>query len=219
MLNVTSISVAGGAQGVGVAQTERSGASLGCELRFERSGADRFGTAFTVRFRDGATQTHSETFAVDAVKPSISFDSVRLAASPAGQLLVIAVQAADDVDLSFVEVSATALRASDLRSVGGIVDNARSSAFAATEGRTRIYPSVHGQHLFELALPVKGGLSAAEIAHNGLVLIDASAVDASGNQASFSKLAFTGQDVVETVTAISAVPERIVFTSLIETAI
>src|SRR5439155_2820972 len=111
------------------------------------------------------------------------------------------VHAADDVDISYLRFSVTGLRASDLRAAGGILDAARASAFATTDGTAVLYPTSEGQTTFALPLPVASALSAAEIAHNGVVVADITAVDSSGNEATTSKVAFTGSDVVETASA------------------
>lgn len=44
------------------------------------------------------------------------------------------------------------------------------------------------------------------------------AVDASGNQKSFSTIAFTGDNVDEVANSLVASPSRIIFTNLLETA-
>ncbi|HJK91330.1 MAG TPA: Ig-like domain-containing protein, partial [Polyangiaceae bacterium LLY-WYZ-15_(1-7)] len=167
---------------------------------------------------DGTTETHVETFAFERTAPSLVFEGVRLASFDGAQHLVVTVQASDDVDLSYVALSAVGLRASDLRREGGIVEAARRTAFADTGGFERVFPDSDDQRSFELALPVTTPLGPAEIASNGLVLVEALAVDASGNQASLSEIAFTGGDVEEEALGLSVRPERIVFTTLLESA-
>ncbi|MBK6810765.1 MAG: hypothetical protein IPG81_18075 [Sandaracinaceae bacterium] len=103
----------------------------------------------------------------------------------------------------------------DLRNAGGVVDIARAHAFAATNGAERVHPDSEGQGTFQVELEVRTPLSEAEWAQNGLVLVEAVAVDASGNQVSISKLAFTGTDVNERALGLSPQPERLVLNSLL----
>lgn len=219
---LTAIAVAAGntRQTVTPADTSRTaGSSSGCELQFDGTGADRLHPQVTLNFTDGNSLNYAESFQIEKSAPQLAFDGVRLAAVEGRQYLLIAARAGDDVDLTYVGFDATGLRASDLRAAGGVVARARERAFAATEGLQRVYPVSDDQQLFELSLEVSSALSAAAIAHDGVVLLDIVAVDASGNQTALSKITFTGDDVSEAAADLQVQPGRIIFTNLLETAV
>ena len=206
-------------QTVSPADTSRiAGSSSGCELQFEGTGVDRLTPRVTLILTDGTTRIHSESFQIEKNAPQLTFEAVRLAEVNGRQYLVISASATDDIDLNYLGFDATGLRASDLRAAGGVVARARQQAFAATNGLQRIYPISDDQQLFELSLEVSSELSAAAIAHDGVVLVDIVAVDASGNQTALSKISFTGEDVVEAAADLQVQPGRIIFTNLLETA-
>lgn len=194
---------------------------LSCEVDFARADAGRFNPSVELRGSDGTIRRHSEQFAPEAVSPQIGIERVGLASGSgdqAGQqFLEITVSATDDVDLAYVTISAVGVRASVLRATGGVVEEAGRSAFARTQGALRVYPRADGQRAFSLLVPVAGALSAEEVAHDGVVLVDAAAVDASGNETATAKIAFTGDDVVEQASDLSVRPDRVVFTSILET--
>jgi len=219
--DLISIAVAAGdaALDVSPAETTRiEGSAGGCRLQFSGTGDGRFNPQVILNFSDGSSQTHSEIFEVEKNAPQLVFDAVKLAAVEGRQYLLVTADAGDDVDISYVGIEATGLRASDLRVAGGVVARAREQAFAATGGQQRIYPRRDDQQRFELSLELSSELSAAAVAHDGVVLVDMVAVDASGNQTALSKISFTGEDVVETAADLQVQPARIVFTNLLETA-
>ncbi|MEJ2165964.1 MAG: Ig-like domain-containing protein, partial [Desulfobacterales bacterium] len=196
-----------------------AGSAGGCEFDFTAAGEGRFSPQATLKFQDGTTQTHSESFQVERTPPELVFEGVTLSDFNSRQHLVVSVRASDDVDLRYVGFDVTGLRASDLRAAGGVVARARERAFAATGGFQRVYPGSDDQALFALPVAVAGELSAEAIAHDGVVLVDIVAVDASGNQSSLSKISFTGDDVVEAASDLAVQPAGIIFTNLLETAV
>ncbi|HEY9199158.1 MAG TPA: Ig-like domain-containing protein, partial [Gammaproteobacteria bacterium] len=195
-----------------------SDSSTACVFSFSAEGGSRFSPQLTLHFVDGTTQVHGETFALERQQPSLAFQNVGFQLINGKQNLTVSVTAVDDSDISSVGFSVTGIRASDLRAAGGVVDQARNKAFAQTSGTVIINPSYEGQTEFVLLLPLANELDAAAIAHDGLVLLDLVAVDASGNQNALSKIAFTGSDVSEQAESIQVAPQRIVFTNLLETA-
>ncbi len=124
----------------------------------------------------------------------------------------------DDGDITYAGFSVTGIRASDLRAAGGVVARARKTAFAATSGFRRVYPVTDDQEIFTLTVEMTSELSPDEIAHDGVVLADIVAADASGNQRSVSEIAFTGEDVVEKASDLQVQPSEITFTNILETA-
>ncbi|MEJ2660091.1 MAG: Ig-like domain-containing protein, partial [Desulfobacteraceae bacterium] len=218
--DVTSVSVNTGdaTQKVSPADMEHvPGTATAYQYAYTMTGTGRYQPEVTVNFSDGSSQAHAETFHIEKSVPQLGFDAVRFASIDGQQHIIVSANAQDDVDITYVEFSVTGLRASDLRAAGGVVEQARKSAFAATQGARRVYPAADDQQTFELALPVSSELDAAAIAHDGLVLIDIDAVDASGNQSALSKISFTGDDVVETASDLQVRPASIIFTNLLET--
>jgi len=210
----------------GVEDASSTSDNAACEFTFEATGASRLTPTVTAHYADGTFETHTETFAVDEEPPSLTLEGVSFAKLGGRQHLVVSLQAADDTDISYVAVSVVGLRASQLRAAGGIVDQARQGAFADTGGFLRL-PPTDGSGAFELVVPV-GTLTAAgdvigeldpdAISSDGLVLVEAHAVDASGNQTSLSKIVLTGGDLDEAVSSLSTLPDRILFTNLLEMA-
>ena len=216
--NLLSVST-NGADAIPASDALPVGNTRACQVRFHVDGNDRLHPQLAISLRDQSLpQTHDETFVVEGSAPAIAFESVAIATHENKQTLVVTVRASDDIDVSYVSLSVVGMRVSRLRAAGGLVQGARGSAFADSHGQTRVVPTADGQQLFRLSLPLTQELSPAEIASDGMVLVDATAVDASGNQSSFSKVAFTGQEVRETVSDLAVNPSAIMFTSLFQTA-
>jgi len=216
---VQSLTLAYGAEIIDVSPTDfTSVVGGGCFTRVIATGAGADRLAATVAFVDGTSLRHEETFHFETERPALSVGGVSVASAGGGQQLIIELSASDDVDISHVDVQATGLRASDLRAAGGVVAKARGKAFAASEGSVRLLPGA-GQQPFVLSLPFRSALDAAAIMSDGVVLIDAVAVDASGNQRAVSALRFTGSDVSEEVLGLSASPAALVFSDLLQTAV
>src|SRR5262249_14382676 len=144
----------------------------GCQASFDASGTGLLHPQVVLHFVDGSTQTYGESFAVEKTAPTISFDGVSLSTLEGKQNLVVTVHAQDDTDISQVRFSVAGLRASDLRAAGGIVDAAKKQAFAATDGVARVFPITDSQASFSVSIPLPTPLTAAEIAHDGVVLSD-----------------------------------------------
>ncbi|MBF0398160.1 MAG: hypothetical protein HQK78_15385, partial [Desulfobacterales bacterium] len=186
------------------------------EFKFEGIGENKLNPQVTLQFSDGSNQVYTESFHIDKELPSLSFEAVNLSDIDKHQYLVVSAKAKDDVDISYVNFSVVGIRASDLRDAGGIVARARENAFAKTNGFETVYPVDDSQELFTLPLEITKILDKESIEHDGIVLIDIMAVDASGNQNSLSKIAFTGKDVVEKASNLQVIPSRIIFTNLLE---
>ncbi|MGD8940746.1 MAG: hypothetical protein PVJ72_15280, partial [Gammaproteobacteria bacterium] len=218
-LTSVQISAGGTQETLEPSQASRvSSSPIACEFAFNGVGDGSLNPQVTLNFRDASTQVYAESFQVENNDPSLTFDSVSLAEVAGTQQLIIQVTASDDTDLQYVSIAATGLRASDLRSAGGVVDKARQTAFASSQGNIRTYPKTDDQTQFSLSIPVTQALDANAIAHDGVVLLDVSAVDASGNQVNFSKIAFTGSDVNETALGLQVAPTKLIFTNSLETA-
>src|SRR5690606_7932952 len=89
--------------------------------------------AATAQFDDGVSLHHQESFHFENQPPTIEVTRVGVTGGVGEQRLVVELAAADDVDLSHLEVEAVGLRASDLRAVGGVVAKARERAFAGSD--------------------------------------------------------------------------------------
>ncbi|MBQ0713057.1 MAG: hypothetical protein KBT53_08855, partial [Porticoccus sp.] len=189
-----------------------------CELAFSVSGAERFSPIVDLEFLSSEPYRYGELFIVEDIGPLLEFSSVSIDSSDGLQSLQVAVSASDDTDISHLEFNVTGLRASDLRAASGVVGEARKLAFASTTKHSRIYPESDEQAVFSFRLPVKSPLSAAEIAHNALVLIEATVVDASGNKHSISQIAFTGENVDEQINGLFVSPSKLLFTNLLESS-
>ena len=219
--SLASIDVVAGAtqQTLSPAQSTRiAGSATGCEFSFQGAGAGLFDPQITLHFQDGSSQVQIEHYQVESNAPSLTFKGVSLSSVDGAQFLNVEVNASDDVDLDYVGFSVIGLKASDLHAAGGVVSVAEQSAFANTDGTVKVYPQRDKQGTYSLAVPVSSELSADEIAHDGVVLLDLVAVDASGNQSTVSTLAFTGSDVVEQASSLQASPQKLIFNNLLETA-
>ncbi|MGH8372851.1 MAG: Ig-like domain-containing protein, partial [Gammaproteobacteria bacterium] len=219
--DLTSIDITAGdfQQSYSPADASRiDGSATGCELDFSGSGTGVFDPQAVLHFRDGTSLPYGEHFDADSNPPQLTFQNVSLQNLSGQQYLIVQAQASDDVDMSYVGFSVVGLRASDLRAAGGVVSKAEDSAFADSHGTVRVYSTSDDNSTFSLALPVTGSLTADQIAHDGVVLVDLTAVDASGNQQTYSTLAFTGNDVVEQASSLTTAPDSIVFNNLLQTA-
>ncbi|MEJ2063568.1 MAG: Ig-like domain-containing protein [Reinekea sp.] len=187
-----------------------------CEFDVLLSGQGRFAPSVTVTDINGQSVSHHESFSVESNLPSLEFNSVSITGTSQDQWLELHLNANDDVDITSVSVDVLGLRASVLAEVGGVVDDAANSAFASTNGYQVIVPHQESQTEFVLRVPVDESLSASEIQHDGVVLIDAQAKDASGNVASFNRIAFTGEDVQEGIQGVRVEPDTLVLTNALE---
>src|SRR6478609_5209167 len=205
-----------GAARHGVSDLARVAGSA-CEYKFTVAGASRLAPSVIVGFSDGTEQVTTETFAVETSKPHLTFGTVGLTSSGDDQHLNVSVLATDDSDLVSVSLSVLGVKASDLRANAGVLDTVRPLAFARAE--TRLYPSADTQTEFALSTTMLRQLTAEEIAQDGVVIVEASAEDASGNQTMLSRIAFTGDDVAEEVLGLSVAPSKIILTNLLQTAV
>jgi hypothetical protein len=195
-----------------------NGGGAACAARFDLSGARQFQPSVNLRFNDGTAQTYSEAFSVEDAAPELKFDNVALSNVNGDQYLNVTVTARDDIDMSSVTFDVTGLLASDLRAAGGVIEAAKPNAFAKLITPERVRPTRDGQLEYTLSFPVAKRLSADQIAHDGVVMMDVAALDASGNEARLSRIVFTGGDVKEEVQGLHVNPTRILFTSLLESA-
>ncbi|MGD8594287.1 MAG: hypothetical protein PVF82_15750, partial [Gammaproteobacteria bacterium] len=189
-----------------------------CDFSFNGTGDGMLNPQVTLNFRDGSNQVFTETFQVEQNPPDLKFSSVSIQLLDGVQHIIVQAEANDDVDLSYVAFSVSGIKASTLRASGGVIDDAKAEAFADTGGMVRIYPEQESQTLYALTVPVTQTLDADTIAHDGVVLLDIMAVDASGNQQSVSTIAFTGDDVIEEASALSVSPSQVIFSTMLETA-
>lgn len=173
------------------------GNPLARELIFTASGDGFLAPSVVFTREQGQLSSFSESFAYDSDMPEISFDSVSLSSFEGAQHLCVTVHASDAVDISELGFSISGIYAHSLREAGGIVEHALADAFARTDEDIRVYPYKEGQSLFHVYIPLTKKLSPEEIKYDGVVLLDAYCLDASGNRASLSQIAFTGEDIRE----------------------
>ncbi len=149
----------------------------------------------TIRRDDTVVAQTTEQFPADRVPPTVQVQSVSIVGQGAGQALRVVAQAADQQDLAQVRLNVLGIRASTLRSTGGVVELARRSAFAATAEPVVLRPIKDDQREFSVDIPLSQALSAEQIALDGVVLVDVEAMDAYGNRAVDSAVRFTGDSV------------------------
>ena len=195
-----------------------SGAPNSCSFTFRIDGATALQPAVKLKFADGAQQDYSETFQQERQAPELQLTQLAIESSDSGQFLVASVDAADDVDLSYVSFTLTGLRASDLRAAGGVVSRAEQTAFLRMPQGARVFPRTDGQRSYTLRQRLDQPLSADEVARNALVMVQAVAVDASGNQNSYSDIRFIGDNVDEAARSISVHPDRLLFSDALQSA-
>jgi len=190
-----------------------------CISNFSISGENRFNPEVVVEFLSNNNTdsiTYSETFIIETEPPELSFEQVCFMKSDHTQYLQVHVNASDNIDISYVAFSVTGLRASSLRAAGGVIDIAKKDAFASTDDFQKVFPVKDSQDQFILSIPVIEEMDETSIAHDGIVLSDIYAVDSSGNQTAISKIAFTGDDVIEEATDLQVTPKSIIITNLLE---
>ena len=189
-----------------------------CEFPFTADGAGYLNPAATIFLKTGQQQNYSEQFSVENELPEVTLESVAVRDTDGKQYLIVTANAIDNVDINYVGFSVVGVRASDLRSAGGVIEKARQKAYAVTNNTQRIYPVSDFQTSFSLSIPVDSQLDLASISHDGVVIYDIVSVDSSGNTASTSGIAFTGDDVNEEILGISVQPENISISNELEIA-
>lgn len=189
----------------------------GCSFEF-RMETDILQPSVKLGFADGSKQDYTESFRLERLSPQIQLSQLAIEMAEGGQYLVASFEASDDVDLSYLSVALTGLRASDLRAAGGVVSQAESKAFLRMSEAKRLFPRVDGQSSFTLRQRIEPPLSAEEVARNALVMVQAVAVDASGNQRSYSDVRFTGNSVDEKALGFSVQPGSLLFSDALQSA-
>ncbi|WP_443190685.1 Ig-like domain-containing protein [Pseudomonas indica] len=189
-----------------------------CSFNFRLEGSGMLQPAVRLSYADGSKKDYSESFASERQLPDLQLTQLAIEMEDGQQYLVASFDAQDDVDLSYLSISFTGLRASDLRAAGGVVSQAESRAFLRMPEAVRIYPSADGQSRYSLRQRIEPSLSAEEVARNALVMVQATAVDASGNQSSYSDIRFTGESVDEAARSISVSPGSLIFSDALQSA-
>ena len=136
----------------------------GCQFIVEAKGAVRFYPAFTIYLNDGTSTTYSETFTADEINPTVSFERVSIASIEGKQYLSTVVQVGDNQDIRYVGFSVVGVLASDLKTVGGVVEKVKQKAFVNTNKIVRIFPNSNSQSEFVLNFPLTKNLTAQAIA-------------------------------------------------------
>ena len=190
-----------------------------CLIDFSLAGPEQLAPAAKIVLIDGTRVEHSEQFSYDDLAPSINFKDVLINDTAGQQHLIVNVEAQDDVDIHYVGFNVVGLKASDLRTAGGVIAEARKTAFAQTDALQRIYPILEGQKQYFISLPLKENLSADMIAYDAIVLVEAYAVDASGNQNSLSKVAFTGDSIQEQAKSLVVSNNKILINNVLQTPV
>ncbi|MCU7944540.1 MAG: hypothetical protein KZQ87_17875, partial [Candidatus Thiodiazotropha sp. (ex Cardiolucina cf. quadrata)] len=194
------------------------GSQFGCEFSFNMEGAVQYEPAITASYIDGSTTLYSEHFSVETNKPSISLESIAVSEVDGKQFLVANLDASDDTDLSYLSIRLTGIRASDLRKSGGVIQKARESAFLDSAEAVRVWPQHDEQVRFTFSQEIDQPLTPEEIARNALVILEARAVDASGNQQVISDIKYLGSTVDENINGFSAFPESLLFSDVLQSA-
>ena len=188
-----------------------------CLLQFSLSGAARLSPTVKLTYQDGTIENFSESFVYEDVAPQISFSKVSILGESDQQKLVVEVEASDNQDIAYVSFSVVGLNASYLRSVGGVVAEAKEKSFV--DDTQRVYPNNNSQSVFQLTIPLKNSLSNEQIAFDTIVLSDITVVDASGNHTSISKLSFTGDSIEESANALVVSNSKIVINNALQTPV
>ena len=205
---------------VAVQDLSSSASSDSCSFGFNLNGAERFEPLVEISRADGSSEQVSESFALDQNSPNFEFSGVEIVAGANGsQNLQVNVIASDDTDIAFLSFNVVGISASDLRSSGGVISEAKSRAFAITNSATRVYPNETNQEQFTFSLPLNRNLTAEEIAFDAVILVDAEALDASGNRSSFSQVAFTGDSIQEQANELVVSSTGIVINNALQTPV
>ena len=150
-----------------------AGNSAACELPFYIEGEGVFSPQVDISFVDGSTQSINEFFEVERDKPSIDFGSVAINGIDGEQNLLITINASDNVDIAYLSLDVIGLRASSLRKYNGVIERARSEAYAESDKDIRIYPKTDQQTEFKRAFLLSTRLPEKAIANDALVLVEA----------------------------------------------
>lgn len=188
-----------------------------CLVDFAIEGASRFNPEVEIETISGNVLTHSENFSIENLAPSLTLDSVNISSESSGQSLIVKLSVVDDTDVSYVGFNIMGVRASDIRTAGGVIADAKDQAYARTNGVERVYPRRESQSVFSLDVPIEHELSMEAIASDSVVLIDAYAVDSSGNQRAISEIALTGGQIKEDALSLSVANSHIVINNTLQT--
>ncbi|MBA3980014.1 MAG: hypothetical protein C0462_05360, partial [Alcanivorax sp.] len=188
-----------------------------CEARFHASGAQRLSPSVQIYYRDGSSRTLQESYPADDQQPPVvSLEGLAIEGDGDSQRLIVTLNASDNVDLRYLTANVLGIRASVLSAAGGVVSAVEDQAFAAASG-ARLYPLNNTQTQFQYVVPLRERLGAEAIASDAMVVLDVAALDAHGNQGSYSRVGFVGGQISERVESMAVMPNRLVITHPLQT--
>ncbi|MBU2713739.1 Ig-like domain-containing protein, partial [Zooshikella harenae] len=188
----------------------------GCQVIINATTAN-YDPNVTISYVDGSSQVYSEHFTIESQQPELSIKSISFQQGKDTQYLLVTLLSQDNVDITSVDLNVTGLKASELRNNGGVVQSAKEKAFLSTNKVLKAFPEFDAQAEFSFTIPFQQMLSAEEVQHDGVLLIEATAIDSSGNKKSISELRFTGADVEEKAKSLKVFPSTVNLTNLLET--
>ncbi|WP_143873611.1 Ig-like domain-containing protein [Catenovulum sediminis] len=186
-----------------------------CQFKFTQEDEYKWQPAVKLTYADGIVEQVTESFSWEQTAPEISIQSIDLVEVAGEQGVVISITASDNTDLTRLSANVLGLKASDLKSVGGVIDDAKQTAFIQEQELSQ-YPQYDGQPEYSFFFPFSQNLSQAEFAANGLLVLTVSAEDASGNINSYSDVRLAGDNISEKVLGFSVSPQNITITDLLQ---
>ncbi|MGR6871843.1 Ig-like domain-containing protein [Pseudomonas sp. HK3] len=162
---------------------------------------------------NGAVETISESFILENEPPLLSLQSSSISIEPS-QVVNLSFNVSDDTDVSYLSLSIQGLRVSDLRNAGGVVESVQSESFIDFSGR--FYPSSDLSTKISMAIPFSKLLPLDVIAGDGVLIIEAEAVDASGNISVVSEFEYTGETIDDEIQDFSALNDSILITNMLD---
>ncbi|MBQ0726991.1 MAG: hypothetical protein KBT77_06540, partial [Thalassolituus oleivorans] len=163
---------------------------------------------------DGEVSTLSEIFNFDANDPEITLNQLAIDLSNGSQELNVELGATDDTDVSFIEVNISGYKVSEIRNLDGVVHHDSLIPFVNFTGK--IYPTDNGGNV-AFSIGLERELTSDEVAGDGILIVEATVVDPSGNSSSLSEFRYTGDSIDDQLTSLSVPGDGVLFTDMLDT--
>ncbi|MEY8252971.1 MAG: Ig-like domain-containing protein, partial [Colwellia sp.] len=194
--------------------TRLSNSQVGCQfLGLKKVMANQSQITLDLVNTNGSVETVSESFILENEAPLLNLKSSSVSVEPA-QVVNLAFSVSDDTDLSYLKVSVQGLRVSDLRNAGGVVEAVKSQLFVDFSGR--FYPSSDLSTEISMAIPFSKQLPLDVVAGDGILIIEAEAVDASGNISAVSEFEYTGETIEDEIHGFSTLNGNVLITNMLD---
>ncbi|ASP40172.1 hypothetical protein CHH28_16470 [Bacterioplanes sanyensis] len=164
-------------------------------------------------YRGSESDYYQENYSVETVAPSLALLGSSVSGSEGQQSLRLVFEAHDDTDIAYLDVDVSGVKASDIRNNGGVVNSDAVPPFLSYSSRHFPAP---GTNEVNVSAVFDRQLDASTLAGDGILIINAVAVDASGNSQTISEYRYTGDSIEDELQSLSYPVDKLFLTSILD---